>query len=183
MTELQKIYNEVRKCTQCANTMHCCDTMMSPAAMLDNEKTAKVVFIAQNPGEPLPSEKCDKYEDVLMQSKIGRLFISKFLDFSGFEYKDIYWTNLCKCPTEGNATPTKDNYDRCFNFLYRQIECLQSAEYLILLGTQVQNYMTYSVLNLFNEKLLVINFFHPSYLYRINKLELIHLLVNKIKQF
>lgn len=178
---MKALYEEIKNCSKCADMLYCNKTQMPPAIMLDNINTATLIFVAQNPGMPLKHEIGNRYESILMQSKMGELFINKFLQASKLSYEDIYWANLCKCPSLNNTIPTVECFNNCFNYLLQQVRLITSANHLILLGNVVKNYFTYSITNLFPEYLITINFFHPSYIYRTGNYKLIQDLCNKIK--
>lgn len=180
---MKDLFSKVNNCYKCEGVLHCKDAGMSPAIMLDNINTAKVVFVAQNPGVPLKHEVGKRYEDVLMSSRIGKLFIEKFLLLSKYSYEDIYWTNICKCPTINNEAPAEYMLNNCFEYLYEQVHILspQKLSHMVLLGSTVKKYMTYDKLNLFPSYLTAINFYHPAYIYRTGAYSLINSLCSKLE--
>lgn len=177
---MKNLYKKILNCTKCKGTLHVADTGMQPAIMMDNIDTAKIIFVAQNPGVPLLHEKNQRYEEVLMQSRIGKLFIEKFLQACRLQYKDIYWTNLLKCPTEGNRIPITVELDNCFIYLIEQINKLKNIHTIVLLGNTVKEYYNTYKLNTFSEKYNVIDFYHPAYIYRTGAYGLIQKLCDKI---
>jgi len=76
---------------------------------------ADVMVVGQNPG----------FEEMLS----GRPFVGPSGDFldealgcAGFSRDDIYLTNVVKCFTHGNRAPTREEMERCSEFLDREFE-------------------------------------------------------------
>jgi DNA polymerase II len=175
---IETIKKEVNECAKCPNLLHCKANGMAPAIMEHSQ--AKILFILQNPGVALEDEKGKSYESVLWNSLQGQQFLAKFLGKMGLTYADICWSNICKCPSPDNRPLEKEEMDNCFPFLQRQIDLLPELTHIVIMGKQAIDYIKEHPLKL-KEGIKLVNFFHPSYIFRIGRLDLIDELVEKIK--
>lgn len=175
---IEDLKKQVLECNKCKRLIHCKESNMSPAIM--NHPNAKILFIATNPGIPLENEKGKSYEEVLINSRQGKFFLSKFLALSNLKYEDVCWSNLCKCPSPNNSLIMSEEIDNCFPILKEQIKLLKNLEYIIILGTVAREAINLR-LTVLNKKLKIINFPHPSFIFRTGQYHLINNLVEKIK--
>ncbi len=174
---LNELKQEIYTCQRCLNLLNCEKTNMQPSIMTSNEN-AKILFIAQNPGVPLIHEKEKLYEDVLLNSSIGKLFLRRFMKDTGIDWQYIYWTNICKCPSIKNRLVTEIEMINCLPYLYQQVSILKSLKYVILLGDVVKKFFTDRSLN---TNATIIYFYHPSYIYRTGNYRLLNKLYKQIK--
>jgi uracil-DNA glycosylase family 4 len=158
---IEEIKQEVNECIKCKNLIHCKDANMTPAIM--DHMNASVLFILQNPGVPLDEERGKSYEDVLINSRQGKIFLNKFLEKTNLKYEDIYWSNICKCPSPENRSLEKEEMDNCYNVLVKQLQLLKNIKTIIIMGKQAIDYIKEHPLN---TQCRIINFVHPAYIFR-----------------
>lgn len=81
------------------------------------------------------------------EERLGRPFVgaagkllNKILAAAGFRREDLYITNIAKCRPPGNRLPKKDEADRCYVYLVRQIELIK-PRLIVCLGTLATQYL------------------------------------------
>lgn len=175
---MKKIHEQVKNCKKCEELDFCKKSGMSPSIMTGH-KNAKIFFIGQQPSHFQKEEIGISYNEVVFNSRIGKLFYQLFLEKMKLNYNDIYISNCIKCPSRYNISPKEIWADNCFQILQRQIDNLPNLKYIILLGAFVKNYIRNHPLKT-NAK--VIEIYHASYSWRIGKTEEhMNLLINKLK--
>jgi len=115
-------------CTKCSISKTC----VVPCLMGDGMKTAKVMFVADNPTE-LEDEKGE-----WMAGKPGRLFRDLLTQIGLDVEKDCYFTGAIKCPTpsddKGNQRqPLKDEISNCAPYLEAEIKIVK-PEIIVPMG-------------------------------------------------
>ncbi len=174
---LNELKNKVRYCQRCLTLLSPEKTNMQPSIMTSNE-SARILFIAQNPGVPLVHEREKPYEEVLLHSSIGKLFLKRFMKDTGLDWTYLYWTNICKCPSPKNRLVTQIEMINCLPYLYEQISILKDLKYIVLLGKIVKKFLVDRPLD---TKAEIVNFYHPSYIYRTGNYKLLNKLYKQIK--
>jgi uracil-DNA glycosylase family 4 len=125
----------------------------------------KYVFIGQNPGEDMPrgykfwSNPSDGSSKVLLPA----------LDAIGVR-QDCYFTNIMKCPTDGNREPTDDEIAFWREYLIEELSILRAGNpdmKIVLMGAFVQTQMSGSVF-LVNQGSTspILHVKHPAYVLR-----------------
>ena len=79
------------------------------------------------------------------EDKSGRPFIGragqllrKLLAASGFDLRNVYIANVCKCRPPDNRPPEPEEIDECVKFLKKQIEIIAPGHILLLGRTAVR---------------------------------------------
>jgi uracil-DNA glycosylase family 4 len=165
--DIEQLKQEVNECKKCKDLMHCKDNNMLPAIL---EHDAKILFIPQNPGIPLTSEKNISYKDVLWNSRQGQSFIERFLENTNLVYEDICWHNICLCPSRNNRPVDDVEMANCKHFLQEHIDLMKNLKIIIILGIGPKFFLQTSKLKL-KEGIKIIFFPHPAYLMRTGQWE------------
>lgn len=119
--ELEKIENEVKKCTKCK----LCSTRKN-TVFGDGNTSAKIMFIGEAPG-------ADEDEKGLpFVGKAGKLMEQAFIGI-GIKRQDVYIANIVKCRPPQNRTPENDEINACTGYLKNQIMIIK-PEIIVLLG-------------------------------------------------
>ena len=113
MSELTKLYDQIRNCTRCPLAQG--RTRAVPGEGLE---TAAVMFIGEAPG--------------FHEDKSGRPFVGaagRFLEelLTGIDLTrdQVYIANVIKCRPPGNRAPTSAEIEACKSYLDHQIELIQ----------------------------------------------------------
>ncbi len=106
---LEKIHDEVRRCTACPLPKE--RTQAVPGA---GPVTAEIMFIGEAPGF---------YEDQQGLPFVGRAgkLLDQMLEKAGIARERIYITNVIKCRPPGNRDPKPEEVEACRPFLERQL--------------------------------------------------------------
>ena len=93
---------------------------------------AEIMFIGEAPGRD---------EDEQGEPFVGRAgqLLTKIIQAMGFERKDVYIGNICKCRPPENRPPEPDEVSACIPFLIRQVELVKPKMIVCLGSTAVQN--------------------------------------------
>lgn len=89
--------------------------------------SAKILLVGEGPGA---------HEDQKGKAFVGASgkLLDRILRDSGLDPEaDILIANVVKCRPPGNRAPVKEEVNRCFPFLFRQIELVR-PKYIVLLG-------------------------------------------------
>ncbi len=126
----------------------------------------RLMFIGEGPGAD---------EDIQGRPFVGKAgkLLSSLINKMGLKRGDVYIANIVKCRPPSNRNPQKDEIDKCFVFLERQIEIISPSVIMSLgnVSTQVLLSTDRKISELrgnFNEDkgIKVMPTFHPSYLLR-----------------
>jgi len=154
--KLKLLSKEVFSCKKCARLY----PLRKIASLGFGNFNSKIMMIAQNPGIPLEREFGLDYGDVLKNSKMGK-YLTKVLHVADLTWKDIYYTNICKCPSPNNSIINENEIKNCSEYLIQQINELQ-PKIIITLGKIAENNLPRSCKLLFT----TYNWYHPAYLWR-----------------
>lgn len=113
--ELQKLKEEVEKCTQCA--LHLSRTQA--VFGMGNPET-EILFVGEAPGY---------YEDLQGLPFVGQAgkLLDRFLREIGLSRKEIYIANVIKCRPPKNRDPLPQEIETCKPYLLRQIEIIKPS--------------------------------------------------------
>lgn len=144
----------------------------------------KILFIGQNPAMPqrqidvvgtlqmLSRDKFDEFEqsyiNVIKKSLIGKC-IHKMING---KWNNISLTNIVKIPTEKNIEPTQEIIDEFMPVIIKQIKLLKPDLIICLgkfAGKQFKLDQMYTLKKYLNIPIMMV--YHPSYLYRTNKIK------------
>jgi DNA polymerase len=132
----------------------------------DGTPDARLMFVGEAPGAD---------EDRLGKPFVGAAgqLLEKIMGSVGLERGNVYITNICKCRPPGNRLPKKEEADRCFLYLVRQIELIQ-PRLIVCLGALSTKYLIHpdagitAVRGKIYEKggIKIVPTFHPAALLR-----------------
>jgi len=107
---------------------------------------SNVVFGEGNPAASLMlvGEAPGAEEDRLQRPFVGAAgqLLDKILKAVGIVREEIYITNIVKCRPPQNRFPKKEESDRCFVYLARQIELIQ-PKLIVCLGSLATRYLVH----------------------------------------
>ncbi len=112
MTELEKLAEEIAKCTKCM--LHRGRTCAVPG---EGPEDAEIMFVGEAPGF---------HEDQQGRPFVGAAgeFLEELLESIGLAREDVFITNIIKCRPPGNRDPLPQEIDACEPYLDRQIALL-----------------------------------------------------------
>ena len=173
VNELKK---QVSECTKCKDLLHCKENLMCPAIM--SHLNAEIMIIGTNPGVGLEEERNRSYENVLINSRQGKMFLTPLLEKLNLDYQKICWSNICKCPTHNNRPITFEEAHNCYHFLQEQINMLSNLKVVVVLGNIAKDYVLTHQLKTNGAK--IIYFVHPSWIFITGNYDMIDELASKI---
>jgi len=152
-----------------------CDLCLSRKHVVVGEGSlnADMVFIGEAPGHT---------EDKLGRPFVGRAgkLIDYYLNYYGWDRKDIYITNVIKCKTPRNRAPSPSEISKCKEYLIDELNTIKPRIIVLFGNTAIATITGYDnkVKKLAGKpfiykNMLIIPMYHPSYMLR-NK-ELIHI--------
>jgi len=113
MSELQDLYQEIRRCTDCPLSQ-----TRTQAVPGEGPEDAEVMFIGEGPG--------------FHEDRQGRPFVGpagKFLDellaCVGLRREEVYITNVVKCRPPNNRDPLPSEVQACRKYLERQLAIIR----------------------------------------------------------
>lgn len=110
------------------------------------KKRTKVVFGTGNPSAEIMfvGEAPGRDEDEQGEPFVGRAgqLLTKIIQAMGYERKDVYIANICKCRPPDNRPPEPDEVKSCIQFLIRQAELIAPKIIVCLGSTAVQNLLS-----------------------------------------
>jgi DNA polymerase len=129
---------------------------------------SKIMFIAQSPGwQPQ-----NKTEDIIpfglegSYGNSGKYFIKLLNDFK-INKKNIYVTNVVKCPTPNNRPPLEQEENNCIQMMIKEFS-IQKPKIIILLGGTAKKYFFNN-----NDKFIkyindscIFDIWHPAFILR-----------------
>lgn len=132
-TNLSKIYQEIRNCTECPLCSYRKNTV--PGVGVNKPL---VLVIGEGPGQ-------DEDEQGLpFVGKAGQLLDKMLNSIKLDRKKNCYIANIVKCRPPQNRVPLLEESQKCFPYLKQQIEILQPKIILALGRTAVQNLLNSS---------------------------------------
>ena len=121
MTELEKLYEEIRRCAKCRLAQS-----RTRAVPGEGPENAEIMFIGEAPGF---------HEDRQGRPFVGAAgrFLEELLAGIGFKREEVYICNVIKCRPPGNRDPLKDEIEACAPYLNRQLELIK-PKLIVTLG-------------------------------------------------
>jgi len=121
MTELEKLYEEISRCTKCRLAQSRTNTVPG-----EGPENAEIMLIGEAPGF---------HEDRQGRPFVGAAgrFLEELLAGIGLKREDVYICNVIKCRPPGNRDPLKDEIEACAPYLDRQIELIK-PKLIVTLG-------------------------------------------------
>ncbi len=128
--QLKRLYEKNRDCCRC-------DLCKSRTQIVfyDGDPHSGVVFVGEAPGEE---------EDKQGKPFVGRAgqYLNKVLEKIGWNRKDIYITNVCKCRPPGNRKPLPKEMQTCLNvFLKNEIKIVKPKVICCLGATAAEAFL------------------------------------------
>ena len=113
MTELEKLYEEIRNCQKC----RLAQSRTNPVPG-EGPEDAELMFIGEAPGF---------HEDRQGRPFVGAAgrFLEELLASIGLRREEVYICNVIKCRPPGNRDPLKDEIEACAPYLDRQIKLIK----------------------------------------------------------
>jgi len=113
MRQLEKIAEEIRKCSRCSLSK----TRRNPVPGEGNPDSM-LVFIGEAPGY---------WEDVKGKPFVGAAgrLLNEILEKVGIKREDVFITNVLKCRPPGNRDPKPEEVRVCTPFLDRQLKVIK----------------------------------------------------------
>ncbi|HDN79218.1 MAG: uracil-DNA glycosylase [Chloroflexi bacterium] len=113
MTELEKLYEEIRNCHKCRLA-----ESRTNAVPGEGPEDAQIMFIGEAPGF---------HEDRQGRPFVGAAgrFLDQLLESIGIKREEVYICNVIKCRPPGNRDPLADEIKACAPYLDRQIEIIK----------------------------------------------------------
>jgi len=171
--ELEKIAEEIRKCTKCPLHKNRKNTVPGEGSI---EK--KIVLIGEAPGFN---------EDIQGRPFVGKagMLLENFLLSIGLKREEVFITNVVKCRPPNNRQPTEEEVNVCSVYLDKQIEIIK-PKVIVCLGNISSQYIlkkfgikfesmskmhgkVFSISNL-QLQVKIIPTFHPAAILRNNNL-------------
>jgi len=167
---LQRLNNEITNCKQCKTIV---ETRNRPIHGVGNYN-AKVIIVGLAPGKDGAALTGIPFT----RDPSGELF-EQMLSVAGLSRnQDVFITNLVKCnPKDAlsrNRTPSKEEIKNCFQYLKREIDCLNPRIVVTLgkqptealLGLRINNMAEYHGKGIPKRGILIFPFIHPGYVIR-----------------
>jgi uracil-DNA glycosylase family 4 len=101
----------------------------------EGNPTARLMLVGEAPGSE------EERQQRPFVGAAGKL-LNKILTASGIHREEIYITNIVKCRPPQNRDPQKEEADRCFVYLARQIELIQ-PKLIVCLGSLATKYLVH----------------------------------------
>jgi len=159
--KLEKLNKEIVSCTKCPLYQN--RTQAVPGY---GNPRAKIIFIGEAPGRE------EDIDGIPFVGRSGKL-LSDAIGKAGFNRKDFYITNINKCRPPENRTPTKEEIEKCFPFLKREIEIINPEVICLVGATAAKTFLGRNIkINKERGRLIshqgkkVFIIFHPAYVLR-----------------
>lgn len=127
---------------------------------------AELMFVGEAPGRD---------EDLQAKPFVGRAgqLLTKIINAMEFKREDVYITNVIKCRPPENRTPSKEEIEKCRDYLLEQLE-LVKPRVVVALGKVASDFFVPSSLGMTALRgnfyqygsIQVMPTFHPSYIVR-----------------
>ncbi len=116
---------ELNECTLCPERRY----GQGPVPGKGNSKLAQICLLGRNPGVT---------EDEMRIPFIGRAGrkLNEGLQFAGILRNECWVTNVCKCYTPSNVTPTAASLKACRLWLLPELASLEKLRLIVVLGNQ-----------------------------------------------
>jgi DNA polymerase len=139
--KLQKIKQQVTKCTKCELSK----TRNKSVPGKGNYK-ADVIFVGEAPG---------KNEDMKGEPFIGIAGkkLTMALDSAGVTREEVYITNIVKCRPPKNRVPTTDERNTCQNYLEKEIDIIKPKIICVLGNTAFNSLLNGNEITKFRGKI------------------------------
>ena len=111
---LEELFKKNKECCKCS----LCQSR-NQIVFYDGNPYSPVVFVGEAPGEE---------EDKQGKPFVGRAgqLLTRILQKIGWDRKDIYITNICKCRPPNNRTPKPEEIQTCINtFLIKELKIVK----------------------------------------------------------
>ncbi len=133
--KIEEIEEEIKKCNKCRLWKN-----RKKAVPGEGNYKADLMLIGEAPG---------KTEDEYGRPFVGKAgqLLTQILKENGIERKEIYITNVVKCRPPNNRNPFKDEIEKCFPYLKKQIEIIK-PKIIVTLG----NFAAQTILNFYGFK-------------------------------
>jgi DNA polymerase len=161
--------NTLEKLKKQALQCHLCELSKSRINVVfgEGDPKATLMFVGEAPGSS---------EDSMGKPFVGRsgeLLTKMIENVLHIKREDVYITNIVKCHTPQNRTPTPTEAHTCQPYLLKQIELIK-PKFIVALGSTAYHYLTGDETAISKvrgiaqqqENYTIIPTFHPSYLLR-----------------
>lgn len=130
LSRLDLVKEKMSICTICPN-------LEFPPVLFESPPTAKVFFVARNPGF---------YEQKERKPMIGAagLVFDTELTRIGCDRSKVFVGNLCNCYSEKDRTPTFEEFSKCYKFLKACVQILKPT-LLVVMGAAVSKFLVPNV--------------------------------------
>ena len=132
----------------------------------EGDLKAALMFIGEAPGRD---------EDIQGKPFVGRAgqLLTKIINAMNFQREEVYITNVVKCRPPNNRTPSREEIEKCQDYLFEQIKLI-NPRVIVTLGKVstdffIKSRKTMSALRVtFHDfgQIRIMPTFHPSYLIR-----------------
>lgn len=179
---LKILSNKVANCNLCQELA----TTRTQTVFSDGNPNSSIVFVAEAPGKE------EDLQGIPLVGRSGKL-LNSALDGLGINRQDIYICNILKCRPPNNRTPTEVECNNCKPFFDLQLKLID-PKIIVCLGSVaasniLQTFESISSLRgrvhkiMLNDKNVnVICWYHPSFILRGNKKDLLFEDMNLLKQ-
>jgi len=125
---LEELEKQCKQCTDC----ELCKTRTN-VVFGSGSKKAKILFVGEGPGES---------EDLQGLPFVGRAgqLLDTFLTSVGMSRSEVYIANIVKCRPPNNRDPLQQEQEKCWKWLWAQIELL-SPQLIVCLGRISAKYL------------------------------------------
>jgi len=132
LEDLKVLDLEIKSCQRCSLRKDCVmDGVDYGPTLPEGYCDVEIMTVARNPG------KDELVAGRPLVGKAGHRFDS-FLGNIGLDRRFVWITNSCKCFSEGNRCPTKDEIKCCSEFLRREISIIK-PKFIITFGNEAMN--------------------------------------------
>lgn len=123
MEEEEKLREEIKGCTSCALAEDCAGKV-GGAGPMDTD----IMFVGEAPAE------VETHTGIPFTGPSGQI-LDKALEAIGIDRTQYYFTNVVKCKTPNNRTPTLTEMMSCYKHLKKELEIVQPKVIVCLGGT------------------------------------------------
>jgi DNA polymerase len=121
MLDYKDLTEAAANCTKCDLCLKRKNVVLGEGSI-----NSEIMFIGEGPGE---------VEDNLGRPFVGPAgkLLDKMIDAIGLKREDVYICNIVKCRPPQNRVPTKDEMDKCMDFLRNQVAIVR-PKIIVCLG-------------------------------------------------
>lgn len=119
--ELEEIAGQVRHCTECA----LCQSRVKALPGQGNPNSPDIMFIGPAPDAD------DEQAGETFSGPAGEL-MTQMIKAMGYDRKEVFLTNICKCRPESDRAPLLDEMQACSAFLEEQIRIIRPKTIVVM---------------------------------------------------